>query len=120
MFSERLKFLRKQNKVTQEILADKVGVERSSIGKYETSNVVPSTEVLIKIAEYFDVSTDYLLGRDENQHVNDDEALEYLDELHKRPEMKTLFDVSRKATKKDVEAAVAVIEALKKQSGHED
>lgn len=118
MFSERLKLLRKQNKVTQEVLAEKVGVERSSIGKYETSNVVPSTEVLIKIAEYFGVSTDYLLGRDETtQHVNDDETLDILNELHKRPEMKALFQVTRKATKEDVEGAVAFVEVLKKKRG---
>lgn len=63
MFSERLKKLRKEHKITQEFLADNIGVERSSVGKYESSSVIPSTDVLIKIAEFFNVSTDYLLGR---------------------------------------------------------
>ncbi|MBR2389002.1 MAG: helix-turn-helix domain-containing protein [Clostridia bacterium] len=61
-FSERLKNLRKQNKITQEKLAAIIGVERSSIGKYESSTTIPSNETLIKIAQFFNVSTDYLLG----------------------------------------------------------
>jgi len=66
MFKERLKELRKKAHLTQEDLAKILGVERSSIGKYEgNSNVMPSNEVLNKIADYFCVSTDYLLGRDE-------------------------------------------------------
>ena len=61
----RLKELRKQHGVTQEQLAEAIGVERSSIGKYEgNQGVLPSVDVLKTIADYFDVSTDYLLGRD--------------------------------------------------------
>jgi transcriptional regulator with XRE-family HTH domain len=60
-----LRELRKRNKLTQEQLAEAIGVERSSIGKYEgNQDVLPSVDVLITIADYFHVSTDYLLGRD--------------------------------------------------------
>ena len=41
-----------------------ISVERSSVGKYESANVIPSPEVLKRIADYFDVSIDYLLGRE--------------------------------------------------------
>lgn len=61
-FSQRLKELRKKHKITQESLAKMIGVERSSIGKYESSTTIPSNETLIKIANYFNVSIDYLLG----------------------------------------------------------
>ena len=63
-FSERLKNLRKKKKITQEQLAQIINVERSSIGKYESTNTIPSNDTLIKIAKYFNVSTDYLLGND--------------------------------------------------------
>lgn len=67
MFKDVLKSLRKERKITQEQLAVILGVERSSIGKYESSpegkEVIPSVDVLHKIADYFDVSLDYLLGR---------------------------------------------------------
>ena len=60
--SEKMKALRKERKITQEQLANGIGVERSSIGKYETGTQ-PSTEIIGRIADYFCVSTDYLLGR---------------------------------------------------------
>lgn len=64
MFREQLKILRKQRNITQEQLAAIVGVERSSVGKWEgKSGVIPSSEILDKLASFFDVSVDYLLGR---------------------------------------------------------
>lgn len=65
-FSSRLKALRKSQKITQESLAKIIGVERSSVGKYEANNVIPSIDVLNRIADYFNVSVDYLLGRETN------------------------------------------------------
>ncbi len=65
MFAERLKELRSREKVTQEELAKIIGVERSTVGKYESAKkeVIPSVDVLSRIADFFHVSTDYLLGR---------------------------------------------------------
>ena len=58
-----LKDLRKKKGLTQEALASILGLERSTIGKYEgTKQVKPSPDVLIQIGKYFNVSTDYLLG----------------------------------------------------------
>ena len=62
--SEKLKTLRKERKITQEQLAKILGVERSSVGKYETGTL-PSMEILTRIATYFGVSVDYLLGRED-------------------------------------------------------
>ena len=61
-FKDRLKQLRKNNKITQEHLAKIIGVERSTIGKYESTNTIPSNEILIALSKYFNVSIDYLLG----------------------------------------------------------
>lgn len=61
-FGTRLKRLRKENDVTQAALAEYLGVVASAVGKYETiENAYPSVEALIKIAEFFHVSIDYLL-----------------------------------------------------------
>jgi transcriptional regulator with XRE-family HTH domain len=75
MFAERLKELRKSKKITQEKLADIIGVERSSIGKYESPSkpVIPSTDIQIKLADYFDVTVDYLLGRKEKPSEKTDD-----------------------------------------------
>lgn len=114
-----LREIRKEKGVSQQKLADKLGISRSTVAMWETGGSEPDLDTLTKLAEYFNITIDRLLGRDETQHVNNDETLEFLDELHKRPEMKALFKVGRKATKEDVETAITVIEALKKK-GNED
>ncbi|MEG1998219.1 MAG: XRE family transcriptional regulator, partial [Clostridiales bacterium] len=63
MLSERLKILRKQNNLTQIALAAKLNLDKSSIAKYESANVTPSPDILLKMASIFGVSVDYLLGR---------------------------------------------------------
>lgn len=69
MLEKRLKELRKSANITQEQLAAAIGVERSSIGKYEspTKPVQPSPDVLLKMSSYFGVSIDYLLGNEKKE-----------------------------------------------------
>ena len=78
-----------------------------------------NAETAQKIASYFDVTVGYLLGEEEQKEkplVNGDEELtEYLEILKTRPEMRMLFQISKDATKEDVEAAVRVIEAIRKK-----
>ncbi len=59
-----LKRLRKEKGVTQRTLADAVMVSQQSINKYENHSVEPDIDTLIRIADYFGVSLDYLVGRE--------------------------------------------------------
>ena len=59
---DRLYELRKARNITQQRLAVDLGVDQASISSYESGKYLPTVEVLIKIAHYFGVSTDYLLG----------------------------------------------------------
>ncbi len=61
IFAERLKKARKNAGLTQEKLAKYIGVERSSVGKYESTSTIPSSDVLAKISQVLKVSTDWLL-----------------------------------------------------------
>ena len=61
-FGERLKMLRKENRMTQDELARKLNVTKSIISYYELGDRTPSTDILVKLAYIFNVSTDYLLG----------------------------------------------------------
>lgn len=61
-FSAKLKDLRKQAGMTQQQLADKLGITKSVVSYYELSERTPSPEVLKDLALIFRVSTDYLLG----------------------------------------------------------
>lgn len=69
-FGNRLKELRKQQGLTQQQLADRIGVTKSVISFYELKERAPSPEVLIKLSYIFHVSTDYLLGIERNKTVD--------------------------------------------------
>ena len=60
----KLQNLRKMRGKTQKELADYLGVERSTYAKYESGDSEPTFETLTKLAEYFQVTTDFLLGRE--------------------------------------------------------
>lgn len=60
---KRLRELREEKKLTQKELAAILNVTRSSIGQYENGEVDLSTDLLYKYAEFFNVTTDYLLGK---------------------------------------------------------
>lgn len=62
-FGERLKILREESNLTIEQLAEKLGIVKQTISKYENSQREPKYETLVKIAEIFNVSLDYLFGR---------------------------------------------------------
>lgn len=65
MLSERLKNLRKSKKLTQQDVADKIGISRASYSHIENDRNEPENAIVVKLAKFFDVSTDYLLGNDE-------------------------------------------------------
>jgi transcriptional regulator with XRE-family HTH domain len=63
LFKDRLKALREDNDLTQEELAKHLHINRSTLSNYENLGREPNYALLIKIANHFKVSTDYLLGR---------------------------------------------------------
>ena len=69
-FEERLLALRTASGVSQQDLGGVLGVSRWSIHNYETGNNRPDYEGLLKLADYFDVSLDYLVGRTDKREVN--------------------------------------------------
>ena len=69
-FGDRLKSLRKRAKLSQEQLAQQLGITKGMVSSYETSMRMPSYQILLKIALLFNVSTDYLLGRSSNDMIN--------------------------------------------------
>ena len=66
---EKLKQLRIEKGISQQQLADVIMVSQQSINKYENHNVEPEISTMIKIANYFNVSVDYLVGRTEIRDI---------------------------------------------------
>ncbi len=75
VLSKKIKKLRLECGKTQQELADALNISRSTLAGYESESKQPSYEMLVKIASYFSVSTDYLLGLSENRFP--DEELEW-------------------------------------------
>ncbi|APX72890.1 helix-turn-helix domain-containing protein [Companilactobacillus allii] len=65
MLLNRLKLLRQNLGLTQQEVANKIGVSRASYSHMENGRNEPDNETLIKLSNFFGVSTDYLLGNDE-------------------------------------------------------
>ena len=63
MFGQNLKKLRTSKNLSQSKLSKILGISSSTIGMYEQGRRFPDQTILTKIADFFDVSTDYLLGR---------------------------------------------------------
>lgn len=59
--ADRIQYLRKQKGFSQEELADKVGVSRQSVSKWESEQSTPDLEKIIILSDIFDVTTDYIL-----------------------------------------------------------
>lgn len=66
---KNLKKLRINKGISQQQLADIIGVSQQSVNKYENHSSEPEIAVLIKIANYFQTSVDYLIGNSEFNHV---------------------------------------------------
>jgi len=61
-FNQRLAQLRKEHNLSQSELAKKIGIHANVVGRYERGEAKPSIEQVLKIADVFDVSMDYLTG----------------------------------------------------------
>jgi len=70
MFSERVKMLRESLGINQVEFGNKLNVSKQCISNWENSNIQPSIDMLERIARTFSVSTDFLLGLDDQQTVN--------------------------------------------------
>lgn len=76
-FKDRLIKLRKELNLTQEELAQKIGYTRTAISAWEIGRNEPSNADIIKLAEYFGVSTDYLLGKTDIRNIEEDFKFAY-------------------------------------------
>ena len=109
-FAERLKTMRKSHGLTQQALADKVGCSGAAIGLYENGKREPDLDTIETIADALNVPLESLVAP---EVTDDTDELEQLrEELRRRPEMHTLFSLTRKCSTKEVLQAIRVLEAL--------
>lgn len=83
-FGEMLKKLRKGSGLTQKELGGHLGLSKAVVSKYENGMGYPAFDILIRIADYFGVTTDYLLGTAKGKTVDVSKLTEsQIDVIHK-------------------------------------
>ena len=85
-FAERLQELREDRGISRKDLAAKLNITVSALGMYEQGRREPNMEMLIKLADYFDVSLDFLVGRS----FNKEETSKIIEALHLKKEIDKL------------------------------
>ena len=103
MIGKRIKQLRIENKLTQQELGEKVGVSQRSIAFYEKEEKEPAYDILIKIANYFGVTTDFIFGITNNK-----------DEVISKPDEYDILIGNAKEANVPADALRDYIEVLKK------
>lgn len=111
---DQLQELRKEKKFTQEEAADKFGVKLSTYQKYERDAISPPYDILIKIADFYNVSTDYLLGRTEIKAMAGTSPAEQLDVTAAEQE------IIRRYTEFPEEVRLLLLETIRKLVGLPD
>lgn len=104
-FGERLKLLRDEAGISQQYLADKINISKSSISKYEKGERTPELDTFEALADFFNVDMDYLKGKSDikkSYSVIDDESFDYPKAINKlmtsrnRSVMELLIKLSNK------------------------
>ena len=70
IMENNLRKLRKEHKLTQVQLQMQTGIEQSLLSKFENGERIPTTETLVLLADFYNVSIDYLLCRTNNPQIN--------------------------------------------------
>lgn len=118
--------IREQSGLTQQQLADKLGISRSAVGMYEKGEREPNFETLELIAGTFNVDMNYLLGKKptteiipDSYYLNED-TKKIAQEIYENKELSLLFDAARTAKPEDLETVHTMLTALKrKEKGDE-
>src|SRR5699024_6994266 len=105
--------------IQQNDFAKKIGVSNVVLSRYESGERKPDYDTLDKIADYFQVSTDYLLGRTDspNYEQNDNDQLKYyIDKINKEfPDSDLMFKDMESLTAEDLKEVYEYIKFKKSQ-----
>ena len=117
-FGKKLHSLMKDNKITQQELAEKLNVRRGSVSNWVTDRRMPDSDTIVDLANIFNVTTDYLLGNDKNIKDNTnsknlifDNAQDALKFILKQPNIMA-FDVPELTDEEIIEFANDILDYI--------
>lgn len=77
----RIRDLREDRDLRQVDVSEAIGIDQRTLSNYETGKTNPDSFAIIKLADFFGVSADYLLGRTNNNTINADDIVRKIDKL---------------------------------------
>ncbi len=63
-YGQEMKYHRELNKISQQVLAEKTGIKQSNISRWESGKVMPTIDFCVKLADFYGISVDELIGRE--------------------------------------------------------
>ncbi len=124
---EIIKERRQQLGLTMKEVAEAVGVSEATVSRWESGDIENMRrDKIAKLAEALKISPAVLMGWEDNgtqsdvPYYLDEETAEIAQEVYDRPELKILFDASRKASKEDIQFVVEMIDRMAKKERGED
>ena len=118
---ERIEDLRNSRHISQGKLEKELGFSNGSISKWKTST--PTPDRLQKLADYFGVSVEYIMnGKEPNPETYylNDETREIAQEIFDNPDLKSLFDMSRKMSPERLKAHIEFMKSLQNSESGSD
>ena len=123
-FKDIILKLRTERGLSQEALASRLGMSKSTIAMWETGKRTPSPEVYEELADFFNVDMDYIYGRtdlrqkvhfdnDGNAYYAIDETREIAQEIYENPNLRSLFDVAKDIPADRLKAHIEFMKNLK-------
>ena len=104
IFSERVKKLRKQTNITQGELAPKMNVTPTGVSYWESGKAIPNYETFQRLANYFNVSIDYLTGNDYSKNDDDEILFRKIDKVDENKKA-LLMDILNKTVESFIDDA---------------
>jgi len=124
-FSQRLKKLRKEKGYTQQELANKLNKSKSTISSYESGRRNPDINVIRDIANFFNVSADYLIGKSKirtsngkiKQAIEDNpELLDFWEQVSKRESVQLMFHQTRDMSDEAIKSVVQFMKQVEEEA----
>ncbi|WP_368490794.1 helix-turn-helix domain-containing protein [Clostridium sp. BJN0013] len=132
ILGNRIRILREEKSISQLELAKILNIANTTLSQYESGKRIPSDSIKKKIADYFNVSIDYLLGRTDvknsydsadkiTESLNDDpELAQFWDSLKDREDLKLLFKQTRAMPPNDIKKIIRIIKAIEDEEDRND
>lgn len=117
-FGERLRHLRNKHNMTQQDLADKIGVRRATIAGYETKGKEPPYITLRKLSQALNCSIDYLLGNLDGEcddNIFNEADLAYYTKVFQRDDLKKLIDCTKSLDSSSVNRIINIVNIINEE-----